>query len=132
TSEQNTSFHGIAGKALSVGRRATASVPKARMPVMRASLSLLAVLAFAAPALRAQVVNDGATNTLSNVTNTFTGDVTVGTNTSFTLLILSNNSLLTNSANGVISRNATATSNQVHLVSPSARWLMNGNLFVGS
>jgi len=27
-----------------------------------------------APTVRAQVVNDGATNTLSNVTNTFTGE----------------------------------------------------------
>ena len=44
--------------------------------------------------LGAQLVNDGATNTLSNVTNTFIGDVTVGTNGSFTLLVLSNNALL--------------------------------------
>ena len=50
------------------------------------------------PPLRAQVVADGATNTLSNVTNSFTGDVTVGTNGSFTLLVLSDNALLTNSA----------------------------------
>ena len=54
--------------------------------------------------LGAQVVNDGATRTLSNETNVIPGDVTVGTNGSFTLLVLSNNALLTNSANGVISR----------------------------
>ena len=36
--------------------------------------------------LRAQIINEGATSTLSNVTNTITGDVTVGTNGSFTLL----------------------------------------------
>lgn len=61
--------------------------------------------------LRAQIVADGASRTLSNETNTFTGDVTVGTNGSFTLLVLSDNALLTNSANGVIGRNATARSN---------------------
>jgi hypothetical protein len=69
---------------------------------MKTSPTILAVMLIAAPGLRAQIVNDGATNTLSNVTKAFTGDVTVGTNGSFTLLVLSNNSLLTNSANGVI------------------------------
>ncbi|MBI3867395.1 MAG: hypothetical protein HY299_02605 [Verrucomicrobia bacterium] len=47
---------------------------------MKASLSLLAVLVVAAPPLRAQVVNDGATNTLSNITNIFSG-----TNVTFAL-----------------------------------------------
>jgi fibronectin-binding autotransporter adhesin len=86
----------------------------------------------AAAGLRAQVVNDSATNTLSNVTNTLTGDVTVGTNGSFTLLVLSNNVLLTNSANGFIGLNATARSNEVRLLSPSARWVMGNRLTVGS
>jgi T5SS/PEP-CTERM-associated repeat protein len=86
----------------------------------------------ASPLLRAQVVNDGTTNTLSNVTTNITGDVTVGTNGSFTLLTLSDNALLTNSANGVIGLNATARSNEVRLVSASARWRMGGSLFVGS
>src|SRR6185295_2092810 len=58
--------------------------------------------------LHAQIVSDGATNTLSNVTTNFTGDVTVGTNGLFTLLTLSNNTLLTNSANGVIGLNLAA------------------------
>jgi T5SS/PEP-CTERM-associated repeat protein len=82
--------------------------------------------------LRAQVVADGATNTLSNVATNFTGDVTVGTTGSFTLLILSDNVLLTNSANGVIGRNTSAKSNEVRLISASARWRMGGSLFVGS
>lgn len=80
----------------------------------------------------AQLVADGATNTLSNVTNTITGDVTAGTNGSFTLLVLSNNVLLTNSVNGVIGRNATAKTNEVQLISPTARWRMGGSLFIGS
>ena len=82
--------------------------------------------------LHAQLVADGATNTLSNVTNTITGDVTIGTNGSFTLLVLSDNALLTNSANGTIGLNTTAKSNEVRLLSPSARWLMGGSLYVGN
>src|SRR6185503_19991538 len=78
------------------------------------------------------VVNDGETNTLSNVTNNITGDVTVGTNGSFTLLILSDNSLLTNSVNGLIGLNTAAKSNEVRLISATARWRMSGKLFLGS
>jgi len=81
--------------------------------------------------LRAQVVADGATNTLSNTTNNF-ASVTIGTNGSFTLLTLSNNALLTNSGNGTIGLNVTAKSNEVRLVSASARWRMGNNFFVGS
>src|SRR5207244_2144678 len=84
------------------------------------------------PAARAQVVNDGETKTLANVTTNITGTVTVGTNGSFTLLVLSDNALLTNSANGVIGRNSNAKSNEVRLLSATARWLMSGSLFVGS
>jgi len=93
---------------------------------------VVTALLLAIPPLCAQVVNDGATNTLANITNSFTGDVTVGTNGSFTLLVISNNALLTNSANGVIALNLTARSNEVRLVSASARWRMGGSLFVGS
>src|SRR5882724_10003568 len=87
--------------------------------------------------LRAQIVADGATNTLSNVTNNFTRDVTVGTNGSFTLLVLSDNTLLTGSANVIIGRNTTAKSNEVRLVSSSARWQLGGlfafpTVYVGS
>ena len=98
---------------------------------MKTTLVIFTLL-LAVPTLRAQIVADGTTNTLSNVTTNITGDVTVGTNGSFTLLVLSDNALLTNSANGVISRNAAARSNEVHLISPSARWLMNGTLIIGS
>jgi T5SS/PEP-CTERM-associated repeat protein len=98
----------------------------------RVAVGSLLSLALTVSPLRAQVVSDGATNTLSNVTNTFTGDVTVGTNGSFTLLVLSNNALLTNSANGNIGLNANARSNEVRLVSPTARWLLGSQLAVGS
>jgi len=84
------------------------------------ALALLSTLNFQLSTAHAQLVADGATNTLSNVTTNITGDVTVGTNGAFTLLVLSDNALLTNSANGVISLNATAKSNEVHLVSSTA------------
>ena len=82
--------------------------------------------------LRAQVVNDGATNTLNNVTNTIPGDVTMGTNGSATLLIISDHALLTNWNNGNVGLNATATTNEVQLVSPTARWHMINSLFIGN
>jgi T5SS/PEP-CTERM-associated repeat protein len=81
---------------------------------------------------RAQVVNDGATATLNHVTNTVTGAVTVGTNGSFTLLVLTNAALLTNSGNGIIGMNATAKSNTVRLTSVNTRWLMALDLNVGN
>jgi T5SS/PEP-CTERM-associated repeat protein len=99
---------------------------------MKAPSIILLALTIAAVDLRGQVVADGATNTLSNVTTNITGSVTVGTNGAFTLLVLSDNALLTNSTHGVIGRNATAKSNEVQLVSPTARWRMGGNFFVGS
>ena len=82
---------------------------------------ILAAALLALPALRAQIVNDGATNMLSNVTNGFPGNVFIGTNGSFTLLVLSNNCLLTNSAAGFIGFGATAKSNEVRLVSATGR-----------
>jgi fibronectin-binding autotransporter adhesin len=99
---------------------------------MKMLRAILATTLVTAPTLHAQLVADGATNTLSNVTNNITGTVTVGTNGLFTLLVLSDNALLTNSAHGVIGRNVTAKSNEVHLVSATARWLMGNNLFMGS
>src|SRR3954468_2395804 len=94
--------------------------------------TLLTLTLLGATTLNAQIVADGATNTLSNVTNTIIGNVTVGTNGSFTLLVLSDNALLTNSGNGTIGINTTAKANEVRLVSPSARWNMSGLLFLGS
>ena len=93
---------------------------------------LLSALLVGPSSLLAQLVPDGGTRTLANVTNTITGTVTVGTNGSFTRLTLGDNALLTNSAHGVIGRNATAQSNEVQVLGASARWLMGNHLFVGS
>ncbi len=93
---------------------------------------LSAVVLLAVNTLHAQLVADGATNTLANVTNNITGPVIVGTNGSFTLLTLADNAQINNSGNGTIGRNATAKSNEVRLISSTARWQMGGSLFVGS
>ena len=87
---------------------------------------------FLATVARAQLVPDGGTRTLANVTNTLPGTVTVGTNGSFTLLTLADNALLTSSVHGVIGRNATASSNEVRLTSSTARWQVGNALYVGS
>src|SRR5689334_22664779 len=90
------------------------------------------VTIFVSQGVLAQVVADGATNTLANVTNSIPGNVTVGTNGAFTLLVLSDHALLTNSGLTTIGQNLTARSNEVRLISPTARWRMGGLLFVGS
>ena len=66
------------------------------MVMNRVAVGSFLSLALTVSPLRAQLVADGATNTLSNVTNNITGTVTVGTNGSFTLLTLGDNALLTN------------------------------------
>jgi T5SS/PEP-CTERM-associated repeat protein len=48
------------------------------------------------------------------------------------LLVLSNNVLVTNTSRGIIGLNASAQSNEVHIISPTARWQMGGVLSVGS
>ena len=65
---------------------------------MRTLLSSMAGFLLAISPLHAQLVADGATNTLANVTNTLTGNVTVETNGSSTLLVLSTRKPLINSA----------------------------------
>jgi len=102
-----------------------------RMPHSALFLSTL-FLAILPSRVQPQIINDGAMTTLANVTNIITGDVTVGTNGSFTLLVLSNNCLLTNSATGFIGREDTTSSNEVRLVSATARWSMGRDLFVGT
>src|ERR1041384_1581996 len=96
----------------------------------RSWLMLLGIaLASHAPA---QGVNDGETNTLDGVTSNVSGTVTMGTNGSFTLLVLTNGALLSNTVDGVIGRNTGANSNHVLLHGANARWHLGGTLYVGS
>jgi len=68
----------------------------------------LAATLLPAPTVRAQVVNDGATKHVEQRHQHLHRRVSVGTNGSFTLLVLSDNALLTNSVNGLIGRNGHA------------------------
>src|SRR6267154_2755578 len=80
----------------------------------------------------AQIVPDGGNVLLITGTNFFPGDVIIGTNNPFTLLTISTDALLTNSGNGIIGLNSTAKSNEVRLISATARWLMGTNAVVGN
>ena len=81
---------------------------------------------------QAQLVNDGATSTLNHVTNTVTGGLIIGTNGSFTLLVLTNGTLVTNSGSSYIGVNAAAKSNAVRVISGNTRWFIGSDLNVGS
>jgi T5SS/PEP-CTERM-associated repeat protein len=105
------------------------------LPVGFAAKILLLTLLFAlalAPVARAQLVADGASATLNNVTNSVTGPVIVGTNGSFTQLTLTNGALLTNTLDGFIGLNTAAKSNTVWLTGTGTRWRMGQNLLVGN
>src|SRR5690348_6456721 len=87
--------------------------------------SLIAVACFCCTfPIHAQLVNDGATATLNHATNTVTGGLIIGTNGSFTLLVLTNGALLTNSGSSYIGVNATAKSNAVRVISSNTRWFI--------
>lgn len=82
--------------------------------------------------VHAQLVNDGDTNVLDDVTNTAIGeDVTVGTNGSFTLLEVTNDSLLNSgNFNATIGLNSSAQSN--HVIVSGSQWLGISTATVGS
>ena len=103
-----------------------------KQAIMKSCSTLLAVVFLAVFNLCAQVVDDGASLTLTNQTNSYIGDVIIGTNGSLTLLTISSDALLTNTGNGFIGLSATAQNNEVRLDSSTARWFMGINLFVGT
>src|SRR5215510_12703791 len=85
-------------------------------------LTLLLFALTIVPVAHGQLVADGASATLNNVTNSITGNVIIGTNGSFTRLTLTNGALLTNTLNGFIGLNSTAKSNTVSLTGTNTRW----------
>jgi len=99
---------------------------------MKTARIILAATLVAVPALRAQIVADGATRTLINETNSFPGKLIIGTNAPFTLLTLSDNAALGNAAEAIIGLNLMAKSNEVRLISPTAYWYVGSNLFISS
>lgn len=83
-------------------------------------------------AVRAQLVADGQTNVLDGMAANFIGSITVGTNGSFTLLILTNGATVT-SGNGdsAIGYNASAETNRVVVTGSGSFWNNKDPIYVG-
>ncbi len=94
------------------------------------SILALAVACLAAPA-RAQLVPDGGTNVLDGVTNSVSGDLTVGTNGNSTMLSLTNAAAVDVSGQTVIGYDAVSFSNVVDVAGVGSRFATLGNSFVG-
>jgi T5SS/PEP-CTERM-associated repeat protein len=78
---------------------------------------------FAALNARSQLVADGQTNVLDGVTNSISGNSTVGSSGSYTLLVLTNGAVVTNVSGSLnIGANAAAQSNQVVISGTNSFW----------
>ncbi|MBI3880148.1 MAG: hypothetical protein HY301_08795 [Verrucomicrobia bacterium] len=102
-----------------------------RRPPLLSLLLLAAALGLPAVSDGAQPVQDGETNSINNAFVFYTNTVFVGSNGSFTLLILTNNATVTNVGNLVIGENTGANSNTVS-VGTLCTWGISNNLYVGS
>jgi T5SS/PEP-CTERM-associated repeat protein len=80
--------------------------------------------------LEAQLVADGTTNILDGISTNIAGTISIGTNGSFTLLVLTNGATASISSTGSIGFNATARSNSLVVVGPGSVW-SNASLAVG-
>jgi hypothetical protein len=78
---------------------------------------LAAWLMFNVPALRAQLVADGHTAVRNGVKTNIVGNLIIGTNGPFTLLVLTNGAVVTNTATVMISANPSARNNRVVVTS---------------
>jgi fibronectin-binding autotransporter adhesin len=87
-------------------------------------------MGFAASA-QAQLVADGTTNSVDGISLGLIGDVTVGTNGSLTLLVVTNGGMLANSENIIISASITAQSNYVVVAGPGSSWTSTGECHAG-
>ncbi len=99
---------------------------------MKPFSTIVLCMLLAVSSICAQILPDGTSLTLTGQTNFYNGDIIIGTNGSFTLLTISSNALLTNSGNGFIGFSTSAQNNEVRLISPTGRWFMGTNLFVGT
>ncbi len=81
---------------------------------------------------RAQLVADGQTNVLNGVYTYSPGSLTVGTNGTFTLLIITNSATVLNTGgNGVIGSNASAKTNRVVVTDPGSFWQSDNGFYIG-
>lgn len=92
-------------------------------------LAIILLLALSAPLfVRAQFVADGQADFLDGITTNIAGTVTIGTNGSFTLLVVTNGSIVTNTSGPlIIGANSSATSNALVVTGPGSMW--NGSSF---
>jgi hypothetical protein len=69
---------------------------------------------------RGQLVADGTTNVLDGVTTNISGPITIGTNISFTRLIVTNGATVSNTGGTTIGSNA--HSNSLAVIGHDSRW----------
>jgi T5SS/PEP-CTERM-associated repeat protein len=95
--------------------------------------TVLLSLALALPtAARGQLVSDGQTNILDNIATNLTGGITIGTNGSFTLLVITNGSTVTNSGGlSAIGYNASARTNRMVVTGSGSVFNSDSYLYVG-
>ncbi len=106
--------------------RTTRSVVVCFLFTVAATLALLTATA------RAQLVPDGGTNVLDGVTNSVSGDLTVGTNGSFTMLSLTNATVVDVSGQTFIGRDTGSFSNVVDVTGSGSLLSTTNDLYVGS
>src|SRR5437868_5641667 len=90
------------------------------------------LIIIAAMSVRAQLVADGTTKTITATTTNLAGDLVVGTNGSFTTLIVANAGGVTNTGSGTIGLNSSAKTNQVLVTDANSFWGMSGNVVIGN
>jgi T5SS/PEP-CTERM-associated repeat protein len=90
------------------------------------------ILVVTVSSLRAQLVADGATAFINATSVNLAGDLTIGTNGSFTTLIITNSGAVTNTGGGAIGLNAAAKTNRVIVTGANSTWDIANNLAVGS
>lgn len=91
---------------------------------------IFVVVASPAP-VRAQLIADGDTNILDNVVTNITGSVNVGTNGSFTLLMVTNGAVVTTTDSTDIALNVGASSNNVVVSGAGSQWICPGWFTIG-
>jgi T5SS/PEP-CTERM-associated repeat protein len=89
------------------------------------------LLAGAQVHLHAQLVADGTTAFINGTSVNLTGNLVVGTNGSFTTLVITNTGAVTNSGTSYIGLNPTARTNRVIVTGANSDWNIGGNLDFG-
>ncbi|MEO7299082.1 MAG: GH25 family lysozyme [Verrucomicrobiota bacterium] len=95
-------------------------------------ISLLIAITVLCAKAHAQLVNDSATVTIGPGSTNITGNLVIGTNGSFTSLIITNSGAVTNSGSGTIGLNSGSRSNRVTVSGASSVWHNATTLNIGS